>query len=180
MQIPKRRRQEVNPRRQKLIRHLGRRQHALQLRRILDPILAALHSPRLRLRRNAPRMAIRNPLLRLFQILALFVVAHVDHDAVEGIRHVGRALDDRLVLRVVQVQDDGHGRRPARVGDEVHEEAVGVGDGPGEEQDLHGRPLGFGGAHDRDNGLEVVLGRALGFVLQGDGGECTETMPTMP
>lgn len=58
---------------------------------------------------------------------------------------------------MVQVQGDGHAGAAAGVGGEVDKERVGVCDGPGEEEDLGGRALGFGGADGGDYGFEVVL-----------------------
>ena len=40
------------------------------------------------------------------------------------------------------------------------EEAVGVGEGPGEEEDLAGGGAGFGGGFDGGDGLEVVAADA--------------------
>ena len=80
---------------------------------------------------------------------------HVNHDRVE--RHGGRAANDVLILSVVEVQGNRDAGRAAGVGGEVHKETVGVGDGPGEEEDLGRRPFSFGGAHGGNDCFEVVL-----------------------
>ena len=64
MHIPKRRRQPVNPRRDKLLALLPRRQHPLQLRRVRNPVLPAFNPSRFRLCHDPPRMAVGHQLPR--------------------------------------------------------------------------------------------------------------------
>jgi hypothetical protein len=99
MHIPKSRRQKVNPRIYKRPRLLLSSQQALQIARILDAIFPPINPARLRFRRYAFRMEVFRDPRRLLEILFLFVVRHVDHDAVEGI--LGCLQDLVFGLRVV-------------------------------------------------------------------------------
>lgn len=154
--VPKRRRQEIDARVHELHSLLGRRQHALQVRRVRQAVLAALDAPGLGLRRDAPRVAVRRQLARQTQVLGARVVRHVHHDGVEAAQR-RRVLDELDVQAVVEVQRDGHGGGRAHVGGEAREVRFELRQGPGEEQDHGGRAAGLGGAGDGDDFFEVVL-----------------------
>ena len=105
------------------------------------------------------------------QVLLLLVMAHIHHNTIELPRRDSRP--DRIrALRVVEMQRHRDFRGAAGFGRGGDEEAVGVGEGPGEEEDLAGGGAGFGGGFDGGDGLEVVAADAGDAVVAfGGGGE---------
>lgn len=144
--VAERGRQPVDARGHELLGLVGRRQQALEVRRVAHAVLAALDAARLGLGRDAARAAVGHELARESQVLGLLVVRHVDHDAVEAAQ-VGRAPHDLGRLRVVEVHGDGHGGVARGFGGQVHEQPVRVLNRPREEQDHGGGLLSFGGTH---------------------------------
>ena len=146
--------EEVDAGVDELERLFGGGEQALEIARVLHAVLAAIDAARFRLRGDAALVAVRDQLARALQVLFLLVVRHVDHDGVEG--EVAGAVDRLGVLRVVEVERHGHRGGLAGVRGEVDEEAVRVGHGPWEEEDLERGALAFGRADAGDYRFEVV------------------------
>jgi len=164
MHIPHSRRKEIDPRGNKLLDLVRTSQHALHSHRIRHPVLAALDPARLGLSSDPPRVAVRDQLLRLGQVVSFLVMRHVDHDGVEG-QGIGRQAHEFFVLAVVEVDCDGDCGSGGCVCGCADEEAVGGCDGPGEDLDYQGGAVLFCRADDGDDLLEVVA-VFLGWVCQ--------------
>lgn len=133
MNVAKRRGKQVHSRIHKLLRLLSTRHESSQVKRIRNAVFSALNPPRLCLCCFTVRMAVSNQLLCLGEVFLLGVMRHVYHDGVE--RQQTRRLDHFFILAVVEMHCHGDRGLAGGLGGGVDEDAVGGGDGPGEELD---------------------------------------------
>lgn len=78
-----------------------------QIARVRYPVLAALNTAYFRFDGNLSRVAILSKTPRLLEIFLPLVVAHVHHDGIK-LAEIGRILDLVYVLRMIQMDGDGH------------------------------------------------------------------------
>ena len=155
MNIANRRCEEIYTSSDELLHLFRRSQHPFHIRRIRHTVLTTLYPPRLGLRGNPSRMAVRNQLSRLCQILFLLMMRHIYHDRVKGQR-IRRELDERFILAVIEMHRYGNRSSRCSVCGCADDEAVGDFDLPWE--DLYDKwgTFVFGGSDYADDVLDIV------------------------